>query len=394
MAGLAGAARGSRGEDRIHSKRGVDVVVNAEELVFTNCHIHTFTHKHTPDRYLPPPFNYLLRIGLIRRAVLAFAHWSDPNKQGKIGRYAEILETSYGKDQEAIFRRVQSFYPEGTRFVVLPMDMEFMGLGGLQESVDVQHDELHSLAQKNPTTLIPFAAVDARRGEAGVAKAIDRLENGFHGIKLYPPIGYHPYDQNLWPLYDWAAEQSPTIPVLTHCSRPASVQFHGVPTPEMQTDPQTGQIGNRERYELLSWFTDPDSYRTLLKRWPSLRVCLAHFGGAGDWGHYLDHPSDSTGSPAEKSWLSKIADMIRSGEYPNLWTDISYTLFADDEYVYLLKTLLSDDRILNRTLFGSDFYVVENARLEERRRSIRIRSVLGEALFKKIAVDNPKAFLG
>jgi predicted TIM-barrel fold metal-dependent hydrolase len=368
--------------------------MNAQEpVVFTNCHTHTFTHKHTPDRYLPPPFNYLLRIGFIRRAVLAFAHWFDPKHQGKVGRYAQILETSYGKDQEAIFRRVQSFYPNGTRFVVLPMDMEYMGLGGLEESVDVQHEQLHALAQKNQTTLIPFAAVDARRGQHGVDRAIERLQNGFRGIKLYPPIGYHPYDKRLWPLYDWAATQNPTVPVLTHCSRPASVQFHGTPTREMQTDPESGHVGNRERYELLTWFTDPDSYRALLKHWPNLRVCLAHFGGAGDWDRYLENPWDATSDTTQKSWLAKIADMIRSGEYPNLWTDISYTLFADDEYVYLLKTLLSDDRILDRTLFGSDFYVVESARLEERRRSMHIRAVLGETLFTKLAVDNPKEFL-
>ena len=366
----------------------------AETDHFTNCHTHTFTHKHSPARFVPPPLNYLLRIGVIRRAVLAFAHWFDPKRQGAIGRYAEILETSYGKDQAAIFQRLQSFYPEGARFVVLPMDMEFIGLGALEESVDAQHDELHALAQKNQETLIPFAAVDPRRGRIGVDKAIERLQHGFRGIKLYPPIGYHPYDPNLWPLYDWAAEQTPTVPVLTHCSRPASVQFHGEPTREMQTDPETGRVGNRDRLELLTWFTDPDSYRALLKRWPSMRVCLAHFGGAGDWGRYLDNPWDSTTNPTEKSWLAKIADMIRSGEYPNLWTDIAYTLFADDEYVYLLKTLLSDERILERTLFGSDFYVVESARLEERRRALRIRAVLGEALFTKIAVENPKAFLG
>lgn len=366
----------------------------AETVVFTNCHTHTFTHEHAPDRFVRPPLNYLLRIGVIRRAVLAFAHRLDPKRQGALGRYAEILETSYGKDQAAIFRRLQSFYPRETRFVVLPMDMEFMGLGALEESVDAQHDELRALAQANPETLIPFAAVDARRGQVGVDKAIDRLRNGFRGIKLYPPIGYHPFDSNLWPLYDWAAEQSPTVPVLTHCSRPASVQFHGVPTREMQTDPETGEVGNRERIKLLTWFTDPDSYRALLKRWPTVRVCLAHFGGAGDWERYLDDPWVSTSDPAEKSWLAKIADMIRSGEYPNLWTDVAYTLFADDEYVYLLKALLSDERILERTLFGSDFYVVANARLEERRRAVRIRAVLGEALFRKIAVENPKEFLG
>ena len=80
--------------------------------------------------------------------------------------------------------------------------------------------------------------------------------------------------------------------------------------------------------------------------------------------------------------------MLRSGDYPNLWTDISYTVFADDEYVYLLKTLLSDPRVSARVLFGSDFYVVESARLEERRRSVRIRAVLGEELFDTIARDH------
>ena len=82
------------------------------------------------------------------------------------------------------------------------------------------------------------------------------------------------------------------------------------------------------------------------------------------------------------------------GEHSNLWTDISYTLFADDEYVYLLKVLLSDERVLGRVLFGSDFYVVENAELEERRRSLRIRAVLGEDVFHRIAFENPSVYLG
>ena len=86
--------------------------------------------------------------------------------------------------------------------------------------------------------------------------------------------------------------------------------------------------------------------------------------------------------------------MIRSGRYPNLWTDIAYTLFADDEYAYLLKVLLSDERILARTLYGSDFYVVESAMLEERRRAVHVRAVLGEDVFWLIAETNPAAFLG
>jgi len=360
---------------------------------FTNCHIHTFTHDHTPDRFVPTPLNYLMRIGWFRKALLGLVDRFDPKRTGRISRYAEIVETSYGKDQGAVFEQVRGFYPEGTRFVVLPMDMALMGLGPVKKSIDDQHDELLQLAAAQPETIIPFVAVDPRH-DAIVEKTKKRIGQGFAGIKLYPPIGYHPYDRRLWPLYEWANELDYPPPILSHCSRPASVQFHGQPTPDMQIDPETGVLGHRTRPELLTWFTDPDSYRTLLRTYGRLRVCLAHFGGAGDWDRYLSHPWATGTSPSQKSWLSKIADMIRSGEYPNLWTDISYTLFADDEYVYLLKTLLAHERIRSKTLFGSDFYVVESARLEERHRAVRIRAVLGEELFRTIAVDNPRVFLG
>ena len=69
-------------------------------------------------------------------------------------------------------------------------------------------------------------------------------------------------------------------------------------------------------------------------------------------------------------------------------------MFADDEYAYLLKVLLSDERVLSRTLFGSDFYVVESATLEERRRAVRLRAALGEDIFWRIADTNPASFLG
>jgi len=86
--------------------------------------------------------------------------------------------------------------------------------------------------------------------------------------------------------------------------------------------------------------------------------------------------------------------MIKSGKYENLYTDIAYTIWANDEYLYLLKVLLSDERLRRRVLFGSDFYVVESAEFEERWRSVRVRSVLGEELFQTIASENPREYLG
>jgi predicted TIM-barrel fold metal-dependent hydrolase len=162
----------------------------------------------------------------------------------------------------------------------------------------------------------------------------------------------------------------------------------------MRIDPETGGRLRLEREQLLTFFTDPDAYVPILDARPTLTVCLAHFGGAGDWEAFLDNPWDAGSANGRKSWLAKIMDMIKSGKYENLYTDISYTVFANDEYAYLLKVLLSDEKLRHRVLFGSDFYVVENAELEERRRSVRVRAVLGEELWQLIAHDNPRRYLG
>jgi predicted TIM-barrel fold metal-dependent hydrolase len=363
-------------------------------MPITNCHIHTFTQKHTPDRFVPWPVNDLVRIPFVRRTLIWLAKRVDPRRHTRFGRYAQIIETSYKRSQAEIFEIVRGFYPQDTRFILLPMDMELMGAGGVKESIDVQHAQIKALceAEAYREIVIPFAAVDPRH-EGVVEKTIRLLdEDGFRGIKLYPPTGYHPNDPALRPLYAYAAERG--IPVMTHCSRPASVQFRGRPTERMRTDPVTGKPLDLDRKALLTYFTDPDAYVPILEAHPALRICLAHFGGAGDWRAYIDQPWDADADRAKMSWLAKILDLIRDGKHPNLWTDISYTVFAEDEYVYLLKVLLSDKRVRSRVLFGSDFYVVENAELEERRRSLRVRAVLGEEVFQTIAHDNPREYLG
>jgi uncharacterized protein len=359
----------------------------------TNCHVHSFTVAHTPDRFLPWPVPLLVRFSLVRHLLGWVARRFDRQRKTALGRYAQIIDTSYKKTQREVFEIVRGFYPEGTRFVLLPMDMTKMNAGGVAVGIDEQHEQVAALRDAYPdSTVIPFAAVDPRQ-EGIVEKTIALIEGrGFRGLKLYPPTGYHPYDERLWPLYEYAQERN--LPVLTHCSRPASVQYRGEPTADMRTDPVSGKRLNLGRFELLTLFTDPDAYLPLLEKYPRLRICLAHFGGAGDWTRYLDKPWHSTTDPATKSWLAKILDMLRSKKYPGLWTDVSYTLYANDEHVYLLKALLSDPRVSSRVLFGSDFYVVENAELEERRRSVRLRAVIGEELFNTIARQNPREFLG
>jgi uncharacterized protein len=380
------------------------------DLRITNCHIHTFTHVHTPARFVNPFVGFVLSFPWLRRGLLRLVRLVDRGKRGKIARLGEILETTHNKSQEDVFKLVRGYYPEHTRFVVLPMNMEHMGRGDVKCKFKAQHDDLATLRNDHPEEVIPFVAVDPRQPDV-VDKAIERLEQGFRGIKLYPPLGYHPDDRRLRPLYEYAEEHD--HPVITHCSRPAGVTYKGPITEEMQTDPETGELLDLPLDELLLRFTDPDAYRPILNRHPRLRICLAHFGGARDWNGYLDRPrgNEELLGPgvatralrtigifeepiAGESWLRKIREMLEDTSRENLWADISYTVFADDEFAYLLKVLLSEDRVRRRVLFGSDFYVVAGARLEERRRSVRIRAVLGEDVFRQIAETNPAEFLG
>jgi uncharacterized protein len=347
----------------------------------TNCHVHTFTHDHVPDRYPSWLVNKLLRIPPLRLVLVWLVLRVAPETQ--LGRYARILQTSYKRSQEEIFRLVRELYPAGTRFVVLPMDLTYIGAGRPDKSIDEQHRELaREVRDVYPDLVIPFAAVDPRHSDI-VERTIHLLQReGFRGMKLYPPNGYHPNDPVLRQLYEFAEQHG--VPVLSHCSRRGS-QYQGEPTDQMRRDPVTGKRLDLDLKELIERFTEPDAYVPILDAHPNLRLCLAHFGGDEEWVRYLKDPNG-------RSWPATILELL--GKYPNLWTDISYTVFADKKVARRLKDLLANPNVANRVLFGSDFYVVANAKLAEQSWETNVRDVLGEEIFRTIALDNPREYLG
>ena len=86
--------------------------------------------------------------------------------------------------------------------------------------------------------------------------------------------------------------------------------------------------------------------------------------------------------------------MIGSGDYPNLYTDISYTIFNFAENLPALAVFLEDETLRSRVLFGSDFYMAEQERFPERSLSIRLRYALGGQLFERLASTNVQRWLG
>ena len=294
-------------------------------------------------------------------------------------RMARFLKISEQPTQQAVFEQVQLQYPkESTVFVVLPMDMTHMNLGEVQESIDCQHGQLLWLSKKFKGQVIPFYAADPRQDNVIERVQKHLRKDQFQGIKIYPNLGYPPDDPKLMKIYKMCIEGN--FPVVTHCS-PGGIWKYG--------------LSNKERRAN----SEPLNYKRILDTpgYQMLKLNLAHFGGAEEW---VKHLSGRTEPKKETPWVKTIYDMITSGNYPNLYTDISYTVFTPKvqglyiDLVDYLKVLLSHPLVRKRVLFGSDYYMVERESISEKEVSLLLRSRLGEDLYKQIAYTNPRVFLG
>jgi predicted TIM-barrel fold metal-dependent hydrolase len=343
-----------------------------------NCHIHTFTAAHTP-RYFPHPFVAIFRV---LPFLLVFLRWvvsllPYERLTDMIVRLEKFHTTGGRHSQRDIFREVLHYYPRNARFVVLPMDMGLIGHGPVAIDIRAQHDELAQLAADPDygPQVIPFATLYPDR--PGAFDEFRRCVevHGFRGLKLYTKLGYAPdHPLLVEKVYPYCVAHD--LPVMSHCSR-GGVYHKG---------------WSQARQDAV---TEPRAYEQVLTGFPDLRLCLAHFGGDSDWTALLEDGFDPDDPQARaRNWTSEICRMIECGSFPNLYTDISYTIFRFNEYIPLLRLYLQTDTIRDRVLFGSDFYMTRQERLSEKAISIRLRDALGEADFHRIADANPRRWLG
>jgi predicted TIM-barrel fold metal-dependent hydrolase len=354
------------------------------DIRITNCHIHLFTDRHTPLLYphwLLRPFRSLpaeLILGMIAWVVGLFSERQGANLQ----RLLSFITESGRWTQEKVLKRVDQHYPSGTRYVVLPMDMEHSGYGRVRTPLSAQLDELLSLSRSAPWQgrLLPFATLDPRGPDRADEIAMRIGTGDFRGLKVYPRLGYPPDHPELMDkIYPLLVSRG--LPVMTHCSRGGMTGKGVVPA-----------HGDR--------LSAPEAWDPVLQRFPTLRVCLAHFGGQADWAAFARpdlFPSDPR--YRDSNWVRVIKDRVGSGHWPGLWTDISYTMFQFDEFIPFLRVFLTGDddaseRLRRRVLFGSDYYMTRQEHLSEREVCFRLRNALGEDVFRRIAEENPAVWLG
>lgn len=269
-------------------------------------------------------------------------------------RYINLGRFALYGSQANIFKRLRNQYPPGTRFVILPMDMEFMGAGKLKEGSHYyrQMDELLEVRRSHPQQCIPFVFIDPRRIEAdqnffrySIQDERVVLEDcilkeyiekqGCAGFKIYPALGYHVFESSLLPLWKYAADHQ--VPVLTHCIR-GTIFYRGRKKKEWDFHPL---LEHRDGHPMLlpeirnkdftNNFTHPLNYLCLLEEellrriiaksdaalqqlfgysdqqtalkndLSHFKICFGHFGGDDEWSRYFELDRDNYSSQIIRS---------------------------------------------------------------------------------------------
>lgn len=191
---------------------------------------------------------------LARLVWKALGKLPGPQTKEMFQRYLNIGRYAFHQQQKTILSKLKSQYPKGTGFVTLPMDMEYMQAGPCKFRYRDQMQELAEVKNmsSNKKILYPFIFADPRR-MVDVKKEINYKEGdlpyfewepvdgkvvlkecfikqyldeyNFTGIKIYPALGYYPFDAKLLPLWKYCADNG--IPVLTHCIR-GTIFYRGV----------------------------------------------------------------------------------------------------------------------------------------------------------------------
>ena len=171
------------------------------------------------------------------------------------------------------------------------------------------------------------------------------VEEGFIGVKLYPPMGFKPLENESDACQTYPADPSTIDPVADlapgAASDPAAVDCKVRPTNGSRI------VGRKLDAALESLFdlcvredasvlahsnhsnasnkdygarADPAFWVPVFKRWPSLRVSLGHFG---HFAYRAAHAPASTPLP-EASWEWALGNYIKSIGDPPVFADISF----------------------------------------------------------------------
>ena len=378
-------------------------------------------------------------------------------------RYYSIAMVSKDRSQEYIFRVLKKSYPDKSKFIVLPMDLDYIKAGKPKKDYLEQLEDLRRL-KRNPTfhdELKPFVFADPRRIEENSSyydTIIECLEKDkFSGIKIYPALGYYPFDKNLLKLYFYICKHE--IPVLTHCIR-GIIFYRGIKKTEWDHHPIFTETknGKEQKMELKEFrnidfinnFTHPLNYICLLDPaflrivlfdlkegepltnelytlygftkantpqdsilthdLKALKLCFGHFGGEDEWSKYIDkdlntYDNKFQNNPAHFDMFKNPAASTWQRE---TWYSIIRNIIMNPDYpnVYAdISFILYDEKImallkeslqvpkLQDRILYGTDFYVVRQKGTDKKFWIDIQSQLSKEEIERIAITNPATFI-
>ncbi|MFM7854660.1 MAG: amidohydrolase family protein [Flammeovirgaceae bacterium] len=343
------------------------------------------------------------------------------NNRSEVDKYVAFLDVGTNATQLEVFQtafEAGKIFDPAVRIVGLTMNMDHMDSqpSKRQISFKTQLDQVIEIKRYYPTNFFPFLGIDPRQAggnelvrwarpyfESGAVTKEGKVFPYFSGLKLYPALGFFPFDPRLEEIYRYAEENN--LPVMTHCTRVGS-QYIGdqienlIPDSPAMMNPDNPASARAKQaieqrirdYKNKGWiknsrigdndlacdlFGHPENYIPVLEKFPNLKICLAHMGGSNEVIKSMDSKSklDQIRQLDPLSWFEHIQLMMK--KYPNLYTDISYTLSdfdsKDPQVLEATETFLetpvdandpSKGKLGERVLFGTDFFMTEQERRE------------------------------
>ncbi len=349
-------------------------------------HTHVFNKDFIPDKYFEIRMPYLVNTNFLKHLESILEYVSD-EEEDRFYHYAYFIDFVSKNSMMEIAEYMLNNTPSNTIFCPLMMDFSKGISGKLNKDIFEQIDEMKEIRDKYPASFLPFVAIDPNN-----PKYLDVFEKafsekyGFFGVKVYPSLGYLPSHPHLMKIFELCSAYD--IPVTTH-SGSGSVhtnktslylKYYDINSKnEIFLRNERKKFLFKKQYE--RFFNKPQNWEPVLKAFPNLRLNLAHFGGEKEW--------EANGIKS-REWTYRVFDLME--RYPNVYSDLSYIIHIPEMHQRYIDLFEKNELVANRTLFGTDFYMVS---IEGKYKEIRSQFVnkIGSKIMHKISVENPLKFL-
>lgn len=356
-------------------------------------HCHLFNRDYIPDNYFHIRLPWLMKRRMLRRLIrILMGRKKDDDTWTQ--HATDFIEVARKDSLLQVADEMLSQSDDDAIFCPLMMDMcQAFGASNVRD-MHHQLDAMREARNAHPGRLLPFVALDPNNPEMETIfrKAFSK-EYGFHGVKIYPLLGYLPNHPKLMEVFEVC--EAFDIPVTTHCGGNATrAVADSFELPYRRYDATGAKVDDlmtvsfQSEQEKGSFFSDPARWQPVLERFPKLRLNLAHFGGDEAWKQFCRKASDT--------WVHRIVSLME--DFEHVYADVSFLIHMTEKrhtgFLENFEELMREKELVrNRTLYGSDYYMVLiHEKLPLLSQNFRMR--LDDAQVNKLTRENPRRFLG